>query len=266
MAEKTSESSWEEPAQLGPYQLEEQVPQSEHSRGELYRATHETSGAMALVLKPSAEAEAHPAPLTDWRVRCISSTSPSYLALEVEHSPWSAAPDRPSVEALVCTFEDVRDGVRRMDPALSVSPPPRTRWRPGLALAGAAAMCALAFTLLHLAPESPPPISPEPMAKDMPAPPSNVVPTNTWVPLSELPLLDPTDGGPPALSTNPLPSKPFKGQRRPPCKPRVEAEINGGCWVPHELKAPCPEDLYEHQGKCYTASAQPQRPPQSLGQ
>ena len=40
----------------------------------------------------------------------------------------------------------------------------------------------------------------------------------------------------------------------------------GASWVPHELKAPCPEDLYEYKGKCYTAFMSPQPQPQSLGQ
>jgi hypothetical protein len=52
MAEEKSEASWGEPEQVGPYCVEEQVPQDTHSQGELYRAIHETSGAMALVLKP----------------------------------------------------------------------------------------------------------------------------------------------------------------------------------------------------------------------
>ncbi|WP_309889904.1 hypothetical protein [Archangium sp.] len=60
-------------------------------------------------------------------------------------------------------------------------------------------------------------------------------------------------------------SNPFKGQKRPPCSPRSEEEINGGCWVPHELKAPCPEDLFEHKGKYYTTAMLAPRWPQSLG-
>src|SRR4051794_18504768 len=75
--EKKSESSWEEAEHLGPYQLREQVPQDERGRGELYRATHETSGTTALVFKPAAEKGSEP--LTDWQVRCISSASPGYI-------------------------------------------------------------------------------------------------------------------------------------------------------------------------------------------
>ena len=80
---KKSGASWEERTQLGPYQLEEQVPQPAHSKGELYRARHEKSGATALVLKPAAEEDV--AKLKNWRVRIISSIAPSYIAMaEVE--------------------------------------------------------------------------------------------------------------------------------------------------------------------------------------
>ncbi|WNG41629.1 hypothetical protein F0U61_54075 [Archangium violaceum] len=42
-------------------------------------------------------------------------------------------------------------------------------------------------------------------------------------------------------------------------------ELVGACWMPHELKAPSPDALFENQGKCYapTFSA---KPPQSVGQ
>ncbi|MFL5353654.1 MAG: hypothetical protein ACJ8AN_13485, partial [Archangium sp.] len=52
---KKPEASWEERTQLGPYQLEEQMPQPPDSQAELYLARHEKSGATALVLKPDAE-------------------------------------------------------------------------------------------------------------------------------------------------------------------------------------------------------------------
>ena len=42
--EKKSEASGEQPERLGPYVLQEQVAQSDDSYGELYLATHETSG------------------------------------------------------------------------------------------------------------------------------------------------------------------------------------------------------------------------------
>jgi hypothetical protein len=262
--QKKSEPSWEEVEKVGPYQLHEQVAQDEHSRGELYRATHETSGATALVLIPSTEDGA--APQTDWRVRCISSASPGYVALEVEDSRWAVAPDKYSAEALVCLLEDVRDGVTRMTRALPDDKEPRLWWRLGLVVAGAAAVCALAFALLHPASVSPPSASSEPWASAPPAPIRQEVPTDTEpFPTSGSIWGTEQDGGQPVLA-RPLPQKPYKGQRRPPCKPRVEVELIGACWVPHELKAPCPEDLYEHQGKCFTASMAPPPLPRSLEQ
>ena len=262
--EKKSEASEGEVEQVGPYQLHEQVVQDEHSRGELYLATHETSGATALVLKPSAEEGA--APLPDWQVRCISSGSPGYFALEVEQSPWAVAPDKYSAEALMCLFEDVRDGVTRMAQAFPDSHEPRLPWRLGLALAGAAAVGTLVFALLRPVPVSPPPEGPAPWASATPTPMSPEAPTDTVIPLTgHSSLMGTADGGAPVLA-HPFPSKPYKGQKRPPCKPRVEEEIMGACWVPHELKAPCPEDLYEYKGKCYTTSMLPPKEPQSLGQ
>ncbi len=67
----------------------------------------------------------------------------------------------------------------------------------------------------------------------------------------------------------PVPKEPLKGQRRPPCDSH-QVEINGGCWLAvHDvtdgvhLKAPCREATYSHDGKCYTPSYVPPRPPTS---
>ncbi|REG31760.1 hypothetical protein ATI61_10584 [Archangium gephyra] len=258
--EKKSEASSEDVERVGPYKLHEQVPQDEHSRGELYRATHETSGASSLVLRPTEDGSA---PLTDWRVRCISSSSPSYLALEVEPAPGSTASDGHSVEELMCMFEDVHEGVKHMAHALPVYDEPRRRWRMGLALAGVAAACALVFALLLQSPLSQPPGGPDPLARAAPV--SDEVPTDVEIPLTGHSFWDIADGGAPVLA-HPFPRKPYKGQRRPPCKPRIEVEIMGACWIPHELKAPCPEELYEYQGKCYTTSMLPPQLPQSIEQ
>jgi hypothetical protein len=265
MEEKKPGSDWEESEQLGPYQLHEQVPQSTRSRGELYRATHEANGAAALVLKPTAEDKDCSVPQTDWQVRCISSSAPNYLAVEVERSPWTFAPDRHSVEELECMFEDLQDGVSRMARAFPAANEPRPWWRLGLALASAAAVCALVFAVVRLTPTPQPPGDSDSWASAEPAPMSHEVPTDIEVPVTGNSVVDTEDGGIPALA-HPFPRKPYKGQKRPPCTPRVEVEIMGACWVPHELKAPCPEELYEYQGKCYTTSMLPQRPPQSIEQ
>jgi hypothetical protein len=260
--EKKSEASRED--QLGPYQLQEHVPQSNTSQGTFYRATHETSGATALVFKPTDEEGA--ARPRNWRVRLISSDSPGYMALEVEESPWSVASDKHPVEALLFLFEGVREGVRRMARAFPDIDEPRPRWR--LALAGAAAVCTLLFALVHLAPELPPPSGPEPLATTPSAPRSHEEPPagGTPYPFSNSSLVDTTDAGESVLA-RPLPKEPFQGQKRPPCTRYAEVELIGACWTPHELKAPCPDVLYEHQGKCYLPAVSAKKPlPQSLEQ
>jgi hypothetical protein len=264
--EKKFEESWEEAERLGPYQIHEQVPRARHSRGELYRAVHETSGATALVFKPVAEKDA--VPLKDWRVRVISSASHGYIALEVEESPWSLSLSRYSVEALVFTFEALRDGVRRMVHLLPAFDEPHSRWGLGLRLAGAAAVCALLFALVRLVSVLQPSSDPEPLASTASAPTSYCVPmaaekpdpffTSDW-------LVDTMPQGEPVFA-RPIPREPVKGQKRPPCNRHIEVEVMGACWMPHELKAPCPNELYEHQGKCYAPVGNPKPPPQSLGQ
>jgi serine/threonine protein kinase len=54
----------------------------------------------------------------------------------------------------------------------------------------------------------------------------------------------------------PMPSKPFPGQRRPPCVPRLEREIVGGCWLgPIKDQAPpCGNQMFDYQGECFAAS------------
>lgn len=259
MAADESDSRWEEAEQLGPYRLHEQVPQSAKDLGELFRATNETTGATALVFKPSAT---NPVRLSNWKVRCISSGEPRYMALEVEDSKWSFSSETHSMEELVVLFEDVRDEVRGMAQQLPTEPGPRSR-RPLMWVAGTLMVCTVAFALGRLAAALMQPNHLGAPAGEAPAhygvstnietPPAT---GNSWV-------LGIADGGQPPVS-HPFPPKPYKGQKRPPCTPRVEVEIIGACWVPHELKAPCPEELYEYQGRCYTTSMIPPAQPQSL--
>jgi hypothetical protein len=191
--------------------------------------------------------------------------------MEVEQTPRSVAPDRQSVESLVATLEDVNEAVGRMARAFSAESGPRSLWRhPGWGLAGAAAMGALLFALVRLASVSQPPSGPEPVANTPPAPmrhDGQGGPPTTGMPdpVNDGWLADSTSQGEHVLA-RPLPREPLKGQKRPPCTRYTEVELIGACWVPHELKAPCPENLYEHQGKCYLPMFSMKPPPQSVGQ
>jgi hypothetical protein len=250
----------EEREQLGPYQLEEQMPQEDLSAGELYRATHEKSGATALVFKPAAGEDV--AGLTDCRVRFTSSSAQSYIAVEVEDS--QGAPNRNSVEGLVLLFEGVRKGVQRMARAFEDDHESRRRWRLGLAWASAAVVGILLLALVRLASVSPPPSGSEPFVTSF-APMDQEVLTEDWNPDQPTHggLVDTADAGESVLA-RPLPREPFKGQKRPPCTRYAEVELVGACWLPHELKAPCPDVLYEHQGKCYSPAYSAKPPPQSV--
>ncbi len=128
-------------------------------------------------------------------------------------------------------------------------------------------MGVLLLTLARLVFVSPPPSDPETLANTLPVFMTDEVPTagGDAYPFSQWGLADTTDAGQSAL-VRPLPREPFKGQKRPPCKRHSEVELIGACWMPHELKAPCPEDLYEYQGKCYVPAISAKPPPQSLGQ
>ncbi|ADO73133.1 serine/threonine protein kinase [Stigmatella aurantiaca] len=57
-----------------------------------------------------------------------------------------------------------------------------------------------------------------------------------------------------------IPKKPFAGQRKPPCEPRFETEIHGGCWAPHREAPPCGRNSFEWQGSCYTPVIDLSRP------
>ncbi|HYO57916.1 hypothetical protein [Archangium sp.] len=258
--DKKAEVNGETPEQLGPYQLQEQVPQSARSQGELYRATHETSGATALVLKLPAEQGA--AALKDWRVSLISSSASSgYVAMQVEHTPWSRSPDRHSVESLVFTFEGVREAVRRMARAVPETYEPRPWWRLGLGVASAAAVCALLFALVRLAPRVPAPERPGADGERPVSAMSHEEPTAAGVAVEDAPALVQTARPNPSAITYPLPAKPFRNQAKAPCLPRKgEVEINGGCWVELAKRPPCYDDQAEHQGKCYMPVAERPKP------
>ena len=254
--EKKSAESCEEPERLGPYLLQEQVEQDHDSPVELYLATHETSGATALVRKHSAEEGR--APGKDWRVHLGSSATGGYSVMEVEHTDFARDQDSQSAESLLLTVERVREEAQCMARVLFDTHEPRFRWRLGLGVVSADTVGAVLFALVRLAPVVQPPSTP-------PAPRSYEVPTATETSDFRAGLADTTPQGQ-IVFARPLPKEPFKGQKRPPCTRYTEVELVGACWAPHKIKAPCPEDLFEHKGECYLPMFSAKPPPSSLGQ
>ncbi|WNG53914.1 hypothetical protein F0U59_03245 [Archangium gephyra] len=254
--EKKSGASGAGAARVGPYLIEEQVEQSNDSQEELYLATHETSGATALVRKHVAEEGR--GPRKDWRVFLGSWASRGYSVMEVEHTDWARAQDRQTAESLLHTLEGALEEVRRMVRVMSDSHEPRLRWRLGWGVASAVTGCALLLALVRLVPVSQPPSA-------LPAPLSHEEPTAVETSDFDAWLADTTPPGQPMLA-RPLPKEPLKGQKRPPCTRYTEVELVGACWAPHKLKAPCPDTLFEYQGECYLPSFSAKPPPSSLGQ
>ncbi|MBN1210799.1 MAG: serine/threonine protein kinase [Myxococcaceae bacterium] len=74
----------------------------------------------------------------------------------------------------------------------------------------------------------------------------------------------PVAGFPSFTLAKPMPKEPLPKQRRPPCEPRVERAIHGGCWVPvGDEKPPCGPKMYDYEGRCYLASYNAPRQPTS---
>ena len=239
-----------EQEQLGPYQLDEQVSQSDSSQGELYRATHEERGSPALVFKPTAQGKGAPQPPREWEVLCVSSTAPPYMAVEVKHASAARDPDHPGTEELLDTFEQVAAGVKHMARTYDATGPRLPSRRLPRKLAGAAVGGVLLGALFRFVSMSSSPegegvhATQEPVSCEVPATltPFDALPESATYP--ELPEEIPG-------LARPLPFAPLKGQMRPPCHPKAHVELVGACWMPHEQKAPCPNVLYEYEGKCY---------------
>ena len=250
---------------LGPYKLEQRY-RNTGDLGRVYRARNTLTGAPALVMKPT-ERTAEDAPLADWRLRLLSSTSPSYLSLEVESAP-EAADARAAGEELEFMLEDMLQmlactGSRPETLPHLRSPPARERVERGHLhrLFGGALAAAFAGAVLFAGNSGPSPAT-HAVADEL-----SVARLDAgWDgsgDITGLLLTDTVDLQPPALS-RPMPKEPFDIQKRPPCKKVLEEELMGGCWVRHTTLAPCLDDLYEKDGKCYLPAAKPRSKPSSI--
>jgi hypothetical protein len=247
--EKKTGAGGEEPERLGPYRLEEQMPRTRDGEEGLYLATHEPTGEAAMVV--DCAAGGHAAPPEDLQVLLSASASLRYYAMHTLRTPWSRAPDRQSVESMLFTFVSVLEAMRRMALVVPDIQEPRPRWRLGLGVAGAVAVCLVLLALVWRVSVSPSPSAP-PALLETPNPFTSTGSAAT------------APQGQPVLA-RPMPKEPFKGQKRPPCIRYTEVELIGACWMPHELKAPCPDALFEHQTKCYAPVYLIPPPPQSVG-
>jgi hypothetical protein len=241
--EKKAESSGDELERVGPYQLQEQVPQDDYSRGALYRATHETSGATVMLYKPAAKDPMSPGPLPDFRAHITSSAVDGYLAMAAEDSPRYQANDKQSVESLVCTFEDVREALGRMGDALHASTKPHPWWRLGLALAGVAAVLVVVLLPTTLSPVAEVRVQKE-SSEEM------------WTTGAHVDAVPIQSGEAP---------HPRKNQKRAPCDAILEREVSGVCWIATEHAPPkCPPQTVSYDGKCLLPVATPRPVPASV--
>ena len=214
------------------------MPRDDDKQGALYQTPHEKSGAAVVVREPP----------IDMKVRIVSSVVEGYDAMEVQQTPRSVGSGKPSMEAMLLTLEDVYKVVERLRRAASASREPRFwRYLRRMRLVAVPVLCVLAFALGRYVSGSPATVT------GMPDPGND-----GW-------LEDGSAQGESVLA-RPLPSEPFEGQKRPPCTRDTEVELIGACWVPHALKAPCSENLYEHQSECYLPLFSAKPPPQSVGQ
>jgi hypothetical protein len=235
---------------IGPYEIGERYQDLPEDTGEVYEARHVETGAPVLVLRPG--------PGMDWRLRSswdVLTTHVLQPDLLIVHPQWRMGERAPSFHELSLAYIHIAGALallaeRRGDGSSFVGQTPKPsrsrrramRW--SLAGAGVALAAGLAFLPWSRAPE-------HSLARSQPG---------------ESPSF--TDGR--DLSTKaiayPMPEKPFKEQRKPPCMPELEVEIRGGCWIQAAQTAPCPRGSAEYQGKCYVAVKKPDPVPSSVHQ
>lgn len=245
-----SDTSTRAGSQLGPYLLDRLLPESDPTQGYIYEAHHMETGAAALVLVPDPD---HAwAPRLAWSARTWSEVSPPFLAVEAERTPEATTRALHELTLLhirlsgaLASVEDREDTAAFL--ARGARPAPRPR-RQGLSV-GLAVLGGVALVLALL-------LGPWGAPGDREAE-TRVVADETvnWADLTA------------AARTTinyPLPAKPLKGQHKPPCYEGSEVEINGGCWVTLEKRAPCPKGYAEHEGKCYMPSREPAPEPRSV--
>jgi hypothetical protein len=230
---------------LGAYQLGERFPDIPEDEGRLYAAHHVDTGEPALVLMPGSG--------DDWRTSvpwCAETTRLTDPDALVLHPKRADGAKPPRFHGLTLGFIRLAGSLAQLDERADVRAhfmrgprPLRSRHRAmRWGLAGVALAVGLAL-LLWPRTSTPP---------EMRASPDD---TPTF--MNGQKLSSPT-------IAYPMPEKPFKQQRKPPCMPETEVEIRGGCWMRHHRDAPCPPGTAEYQGGCYVAVKKPDPEPTSI--
>lgn len=269
---------------VGPYRLSRCIERGTQ-QGDLYLARDMHTGEAALVARPVLdEGELLPTtplevldqyPSASVEVSLKSSDSPAYRAVVIR-VPLSASPAKLN-EELTAVAEDMpkmmERALERPDVRDHLLSPPLTRaqrlrgrarrhvvrarqlaarrWK-DVALAAAVAGF---LGLLWQRPEPAPVAEPEVVvaASTSDSAPAALGNTVAETALDELdvepamPLFESSGAMRIALD---MPKKPFKGQKRPPCK-QDQDELVGGCWVAVKKAPPCGDSFYEHEGTCY---------------
>ena len=256
---------------MGPYQLTSRCRSRRTARGTLPGHARDERGD-----GPGTQAhrrdEDGSGPLTDWRVRCILLERPRLHRRGGGTLPLDL---RPRQTLRGGTGVHVRRPAQRSRSMARAFPAsnypdtggnePRPWWRLGLTLSSAAAVCALAFALVHLAPVPQPPSDPDSLARAEPAPMSHEVPTNTEVPFTGNSVVDTVDRGLPALA-HPFPAQALQRAEAPSLHPSCRGGDHGRLLGASRAEGAVPGGApNEYQGKCYTTSMLPPPTPQSLG-
>ncbi len=180
---------------------------------------------------------------------------PPAVALAISLS--AAAAERDAAAVLIPT-----PAAKNTDTTSKPGPQPRWYW-PGwastavAALGGGLVAGAILLLAIHGSSERPAPVpswepSP-PLAQPAPEFPDGGVGEEALASVQDVPKAV----YPAMLSLGrPMPASPYPGQRHPPCDPRAERAINGGCWLgPFKgQEPPCGDRMFDYKGECYMAS------------
>ncbi len=232
---------------LGAYQVGERYTDVPEDEGRLYSARHVETGEPALVVMPAPGDAWHGA--QPWSTETTRFTQPEAL---VVHPRSPEGTRRPTLHALTLDFIRIAGALAGLDaredalnpfhhePRRSRSSHRAKRW----VLAGAGVALATGLALLFW-----PQVSEQSKTEGSIA--------------ESISFSDEEDSALLAIAYK-MPEEPFKEQRKPPCRPELDVEIRGGCWIELSRTAPCARGSAEYQGKCYLPVKKLDPPPTSV--